>query len=136
MPCERSIIKEEGQSLYSQGITFLPPYATAPLFHLEGSVSAFKKQLFHVLVDQEPPYEEALDWLHFDFTGDTKGQYAAPAHTKFYLLSSMEGEPLFLPALERLQTFYPGAYARGTTSTSEGAENWDLNVKFSVHTHP
>ena len=48
----------------------------------------------------------------------------------------MEGKSLFLPEIERLQTLYPRAYARGNTSTSEGADNWNLNVKLSVRTHP
>ena len=51
----------------------------------------------------------------------------------------MEGEALFLPALERLQTLYPGVYSRGSTSTHEGAEpvKFDkLNVKVSARTHP
>ena len=50
----------------------------------------------------------------------------------------MEGEALFLPSLERLQTLYPGAYARGSTSTNEGAdpEMETLDVEVSVRTHP
>ena len=47
---------------------------------------------------------------------------------------------MFIQALKRLQTLYPGAYARGTTSTSEGAELLDLPdsniyVKLSARTH-
>ena len=43
-----------------------------------------------------------------------------------------------LPALERLQTLYPGAYARGSTSTHEGADSEmeNLDVKVSARTHP
>ena len=48
----------------------------------------------------------------------------------------MEGGDLFLPSRERLKTLYPKDYARGTTSTSEGAENWDIHVKLSARTHP
>ena len=40
---------------------------------LEGSIREFSKQLFPFLANQEPLYEEALDWLQFAFTGDTKG---------------------------------------------------------------
>ena len=46
------------------------------------------------------------------------------------------GGALFIRALERLQTLYSGAYARGTISTLEGAELVDLDVKLSTRTHP
>ena len=118
MPCERVNHKEDGRSLSCRGLTFLPPDAAATLFHLEGSVGEFSKELFPLLAGQEPSFEEALEWLQFASTGDAKGQYAAPAHTDFSFLSPVEGEALFLPALERLQTLYPGAYARGSTSTN------------------
>ena len=113
--------KVEGQSLAFRGLAFLPSDAAAPLFHLEGSVSEFSKILFPFLDDQDPPYEEVLNWLWFAFTCDPKGQYVAPANTYFSFVSPVEGEPLFLPALERLQTLYPEAYARGTIYTSEVA---------------
>ena len=81
IPCKREISKEEVLSLSCQGLTFLPPDAAAPIFHLEGSVSAFSKELFPLLDNREPPYEEALYWPQFAFTGNTKGQYVAPAYT-------------------------------------------------------
>ena len=34
-------------------------------------------------------------------------------------MSSVEGEPLFNPALERLRNLYPESYTRGSTSTQE-----------------
>ena len=49
MPCKRAIHKEDGRSLSCRGLTFLPPDAAVPLFHLEGSVSEFSKQLFPLL---------------------------------------------------------------------------------------
>ena len=49
----------------------------------------------------------------------------------------MEREALFLSALERLQTLYPGDYAWGATSTHEGAEQQqNLDVKLRACTHP
>ena len=83
IPCKRAIRKEEGQSLTCRGVTFFPPDAAAPLFYLEGSIGDFSKQLFPLLVYREPSYKEAIDWIQFTFTGDTKRQYAAPAHTTF-----------------------------------------------------
>ena len=68
--------------------------------------------------------------------GNTKGQYVVPANTTFSIALPVEGGGLFLPAVERLQTLHPGAYARGTTSTSDGAKNLDLDVKLSARTHP
>ena len=104
--CERGSRKEEGRSLSFRGLSFLPPDAAAPFFHLEGSVGDFSKQIFLVLANQEPLYKEALDWLQFPFTGGTKDQYTAPAHTTFYFSSPIEGEPLFLLALELPQTLH------------------------------
>ena len=75
-----------------------------------------------MIAGREPSYEEDLDWLQFAFTGSEKGLYAAPAHTNFSFSSPVEGEGLFLPLLERLQTLYPGAYSRGATSTHKGEE--------------
>ena len=75
---------------------------------MEGSFSAFSKELFPFLASWEPPQKEALDWIQFAFTGDAKGQYAAPANSAFYLVSPVEGGPQFLPVTERLQTLYPG----------------------------
>ena len=65
--------KGEGRNLSFQGLTFLPPDASVPLIHLEGSVAGSSKELLPVLAGQEPPYEEDLDWLQFVFPGDTKG---------------------------------------------------------------
>ena len=63
-----------------------------------------------------------------------------PANNTSSFVSPVEGGTLFLPAIERLQTLYPGAYARSTTSTSEGAElmniDENLDVKVSVRNHP
>ena len=75
-----------------------------------------------MLANQEPPYKEDLDWLQFAFIGNTKSQYVAPYNTTFSFMLPVEEEPLFIPALERLQTLYPRFYACGTTYTSKGAE--------------
>ena len=123
-----------GRSLSCRGLTFLLPDAAAPLFHLEGSVGEFSKELSPLISGREPLYEEALDWLQFAFTGDTKGQYMASAHTKFSFSLPVEGEPLFILALKRLQTLYPGAYSWGAKSTHGGAELQIVNL--SDRTHP
>ena len=70
--------------------------------------------------------------LQFAFTDDPKGQYVAPTNTNSYFASHVERGPLFLPALERLQTLYPGAYVQGTTYTSEGTELMDIDENLDV----
>ena len=40
----------------------------------------------------------------------------APENTSFSFMMPVEGGSLFLPALERLWTLYPRAYARGAMS--------------------
>ena len=132
-PCKRASIIEDGQIISCQVLTFLPPDDAAPLFHMEGSIGEFSKQLFPLLAGQESSFEEAPDWLQFTFLGHSKGQYAASAHNNFSFSSPVEGEALFLPALERLQALYPGAYTRSATSTLGGAEF--LKIILSEHTH-
>ena len=61
------------------------------------------------MVSREPPYEDALNWLQFAYTRDAQGGYRAPAYTAFLFVLPVEGGAMFLPALERLQTLYPGA---------------------------
>ena len=59
----------------------------------------------------------------------------APANTTFYFASPVEGEPLFLPALERLQNLYPRAYNRGTTATTTlGLEGEVIPLSACTHT--
>ena len=48
--------------------------------------------------------------------GDNKGYYVAPVNTSLSFSSPVEGESLFGPALEFLQTIYPGAYSQDDTS--------------------
>ena len=43
MPCDRASSNEEVRSLFWQGLAFLTPDASAPLFHMEGSFSSFSK---------------------------------------------------------------------------------------------
>ena len=72
MPCKRVNHKEDGRSLSCRGLTFLPPDAAAPLFHLEGSVGEFSKEPPPLLAGREPFFEEALDWLQFAFVSPVK----------------------------------------------------------------
>ena len=62
-----------------------------------------------------PHYDEAIYWLQFDYTGNSLGDYMAPASAEFEFTTLLEGRVLFAPALRRLQTLYPRAYARRYT---------------------
>ena len=47
----------------------------------------------------------------------------------------MEGEALFLPALKRFQTLYPGVYTQGTTGLPPlGPEGRELVLDLGAHT--
>ena len=59
----------------------------------------------------------------------------APANTAFSCVMPVEGGALFLPALERLGTLYPRAYARGATSTTPpGPGGGELELGKRTHT--
>ena len=45
------------------------------------NILSTSKGLFTILTVQEPPFEEALDWLQFAYTADRAGAYVAPAST-------------------------------------------------------
>ena len=90
---------------------------------------------------QEPPYEDAINWLQFAYTGDSKGCYVAPENTDFTFALPVEGEVLLLPALEHPQTLYPGAYTQGANSkTPPGTEarkgtHEGKELELGKHTH-
>ena len=50
---------------------------------------------------------------------DNEGGYVAPENTTLPFLSPVEGDSIFLPALERIRTLYPESYYWGATSTSD-----------------
>ena len=127
--------KAEGRNLTFLGITFLPKDATVTLFHIEGNVAEFSRQLFPRLASREPPYENALSWLQFAYTRDSKGAYMATAKTDFSFTLSMEVGALLLPALECLWTLYPRAYTQGATApTPPGPEGGEMVIGKRTHT--
>ena len=62
------------------------------------------------------PYDEALEWIQFTYTGDILGAYVDPGATELELITFTEGGPILDPAMQRLQTLYPEDYDRGSTS--------------------
>ena len=56
------------------------------------------KCLFPLLTGQEPPFEEALDWLQFAYTVERSVAYVAPASMVLAQSTVAEGGELF-PAL-------------------------------------
>ena len=62
---------------------------------------------------QEPPFEEALDWLQFAYTADRAKAYVAPASTVFVQSAVLEGGDLFLALLAHLRRRYLEVYGLG-----------------------
>ena len=71
--------------LACRGLTFVPPDCAAWLLEMEEdgplNVLSASKGLFTHLNGQEPPFEEALDWLKFAYTAYRAGAYVVPAST-------------------------------------------------------
>ena len=74
--------------------------------------------LFPLLAICTPIYEEALDWIKFDYTGDWTGNYMAPSSTVLVRFMVWQGDPLFYPTLLHLRRSYPRAYDPLPTSTT------------------
>ena len=47
-----------------------------------------------------PPYNKALDWMQFSYTGDWTGDYILTASKGLINYFLAGGEPLFVPALQ------------------------------------
>ena len=59
----------------------------------------------------------------------------APENTAFSFKTPVEGETLFLPALNHLLILYPGSYAQGSTSTTPPVqEGGELQLRKCTHT--
>ena len=110
-------IQEDARDLSCRGLSFFPLDGTLCLLGQGNNITKTSSLLIPILSSQAPPYNKALNWLQFAYTGDWMGAYVYPASTKFNFITISEGEPLFSPALRRLQNLYTGAYARGYTST-------------------
>ena len=134
--CKRESNKGEGRSLSCEGITFLPINAAALLLNMEESVGAFSDNCSLCWKAKNLPMRSPSTGFSSLSLMIAKVSMWCQSLYTFSFTLPVEGEPLFLQALERLQNLYPWAYARGTISTSEGAENWDLIFKLSVCTHP
>ena len=66
--------------------------------------------MFPRLTGQEPPFEEALNWLQFAYTVDRAGAYVVPASTALTQSAVVEGEKLFTSILYNLRRLYPEVY--------------------------
>ena len=109
-PCKRMGRKKDGCNLACQGITFLPPDTAARLLGSPRNIAEASQTIPPLLSGRAPPYEEALEWLQFAYTGDRSGTYVAPYLNGVTFYTPEEGEPLFALALQQLCTLYPRAY--------------------------
>ena len=98
-------------------MTFLPLYGASCLLGQGANIAEAFCLLLPLLASKLPPYDKALNWIEFTYTGDWLGDYVDPESTNFNFNTLLQGKPLFAPALRRLQTLYSRAYARGYMST-------------------
>ena len=64
-----------------------------------------------MLTSQEPPLEEALDWLQFSYTADQAGAYVAPTSTVLTQSAVAKGDEPFPALLGHLRRLYPDMYS-------------------------
>ena len=112
MPCNSVGRKEDDGYLACRGLDFLYPDMSARLLVSPWNIAEAYQLIFALLTSQAPPYEEALDWLQFSYTGDRSGAYVVPGSTKVTFQTSAEGGPLFALAFQHLCTLYPGPTPR------------------------
>ena len=63
--------------------------------------------LFPLLTDQDPPSEEALNWLVFAYSIDRVGDFVVPASTVLDQSTVLEGGTLLSALLEHLRRLCP-----------------------------
>ena len=85
--------------LACRGLAFVPLYCASWILQREADrpLNVFKAStgLFPLLTGQDPPFEEALDWLQFANTVDRAGAYVVPASTVLSQSAIAEGGELF-----------------------------------------
>ena len=95
-------------------MTFNPLDCASWLFNIleDGPLNILStyKGLFTILTVQEPPFEEALDWLQFAYTVYRAGDSLAHASTVLIHSSIAEGDHVFPEILLHLRRLYPEVY--------------------------
>ena len=91
-------------------MAFFPPDGAA--FLLEGTIDITEasRTLLPILANRAPPLEDTLDWLHFAYTTDRKGDYVAPAFMVLAWSTVSEGDPPFQALRNHLLRRYPVSY--------------------------
>ena len=118
MTCDRAgNLPEEGRNLYFRGTNFVLLDGTSSLLGHPKNITEDSQTSFPLLDGWAPPYEEALDLLHFAYTGDRTGDYMVNASTIIIQSVVSEGGPILYPTLMHLRRSYPRAYAPLPTST-------------------
>ena len=112
--------------------TFAPSDCAACLLQRDagGPLNVFEasKGLFPLLTGQEPPFEEAIDWLQSAYTTDRAGYYVAPASMVLSQSAVTEGDELFPALLAYLRRRYTEVYGSAVV-TSLGPERREIQIR-------
>ena len=115
-----------------RGLTFVPPDCASWLLWREadGPLNVFEALpgLFPLLTGQEPPFEEAIDWLQLAYSTDRAGYYVAPASMVLAQSAVAEGDELFPALLAYLRRRYPEVYGSAVV-TSLGPERREIQIR-------
>ena len=92
-----------------RGTNFVPPDdASRLLGHGEKNIENVIQTLSPLLDGRAPPFEEALNWIQFDYTADRAGSYMALASTVLAHSVVLEGYQLFFLTWRHPKTSYLG----------------------------
>ena len=122
MPCMREgKLLTVGRYLACQVLTFFPSDCATLLLGREDkeiNISAASKGLSPLLTGRAPPFEEALDWLHFDYNTDQTGDCVAPLSTFLVQSAVVEGGELIYGFLAAPSEALHGGLSPGYGSSS------------------
>ena len=117
--------------LVFRGLTLVLPDYTSWLLSREAdgtlNVSEALADLSPLITGQEPPFEEAFDWLQFKYTAEQEGSYMAPASTVLAQSAVAEGDELFTALLAHFRRRYPEVYG-SAVATCQAPERRDIHI--------
>ena len=118
MSCERARkLPDERINMPCRGTTFVFTDGASHLLEQPQKTTEASQTLLPILDGPAPPYDMVLDCIQFAYTGDSTGDYVAPA-SKFLVRSMVSEEDLlFYPTPMHLRRSYYEYYALLPTST-------------------